>query len=95
MKARYRAKAIADIASIYLYLKKQNAAGSGNVIRSIYEAIGTITAAPNAAERTDDPSIRLKIVPKYRYKIFYSIVEGDTIDILHVRHTARRQWASE
>jgi toxin ParE1/3/4 len=33
----------------------------------------------------------VKVVRRYRYKIFYSIT-GDTVEILHVRHTSRRPW---
>ena len=57
--------------------------------------IETIATTPNAAERTDDRSVRLKIVPKYRYKIFYSVVDKETVDILHVRHRSRRPWGAE
>ncbi len=35
--------------------------------------------------------IRVKVVRRYRYKIFYS-VSGDSIEIVHIRHTARRPW---
>jgi hypothetical protein len=30
-------------------------------------------------------------VRPYHYKIFYSVV-GDTVEIIHVRHTSRRPW---
>jgi plasmid stabilization system protein ParE len=36
----------------------------------------------------------MKIVGRYHYKIFYS-VGADAIEILHVRHGARRPWLSE
>lgn len=40
------------------------------------------------------PSVRVKVVSRYGYKIFYS-VEADSIEILHVRHGARRPWPAE
>ncbi len=95
MRARYRAAAVADIAAIYLYLEQRSAGAAAGVIRSIYEAIAGVAVAPNAAERTDDPSVRLKIVTKFRYKIFYSIIDEKTVEILHVRHTSRRPWGAK
>jgi toxin ParE1/3/4 len=87
--------AITDIASIYLYLEKRNKAGALNVLRTIYETIERIPARPSAAERTDDPTVRVKIVQKYRCKIFYSLMDNETIDILHVRHTSRLPWTMD
>jgi plasmid stabilization system protein ParE len=42
---------------------------------------------------TSVPGIRVRIIGRYRYKIFYSLAEGGTIEIIHIRHTARRPWA--
>jgi plasmid stabilization system protein ParE len=53
-----------------------------------------IAEHPEASERTDDPAVRVKIVRRYRYKIFYSI-GGDVIEIVHVRHASRRRWRAE
>jgi plasmid stabilization system protein ParE len=42
-------------------------------------------------QRTDDPDIRVHVVHRYRYKIFYAVA-GDAVEIIHVRHTSRRPW---
>jgi toxin ParE1/3/4 len=61
------------------------------VLRAIYAGIQFIGERPEGSERTDDPSVRLKVVRRYRYKIFYSI-NADAVEILHVRHPSRRPW---
>jgi len=38
--------------------------------------------------------VRVKVVARYGYKIFYS-VGLDSIEVLHVRHGARRPWIAE
>ncbi|MFL6806545.1 MAG: hypothetical protein ACJ8FM_21410 [Xanthobacteraceae bacterium] len=43
------------------------------------------------SQQTDDPTLRVKVVVGYRYKILYRIRE-DIIEIVHVRHTSRRPW---
>jgi toxin ParE1/3/4 len=49
---------------------------------------------PLSARETSDPAIRVKIVGRFHYKIFYG-VGADEIEILHVRHGARRPWVTE
>jgi toxin ParE1/3/4 len=48
-------------------------------------------STPLGSEQTDDPTVRVKVVLGYRYKIFYRIREYG-IEIVHVRHTSRRPW---
>jgi plasmid stabilization system protein ParE len=93
MKVRYTPFARSDIARIYLYLDERSPAGARNVLKAIYAGIQFIAEQPLASASTDDTVVRVKIVRRYRYKIFYRIV-GDAIEILHVRHTSRRPWTT-
>ncbi len=95
MRVRYRERARRDLGEIHHYLDARSPSGARNVLRAIYAGVQFIAENPDAAERTDDPSVRVKIVLRYRYKIFYSIA-GDIIDVLHIRHAARRvPWEGE
>lgn len=91
MKVRYRALALADLDSIFQFLNERSPSGARNVLRAIHDAIVEIAEHPMAAPQTSEPDIRVKILGRYRYKVFYSVA-GDTIDIIHVRHGARRPW---
>lgn len=93
MKVRYRALALADLESIFQFLNERSPIGANNVLRAIHEAIGEIAAHPFAAPGTSDPDLRVKILGRYRYKIFYN-VQNDTIEIIHIRHAAHRPWIS-
>ena len=64
------------------------------MLRSIRFALAFIADNPRAAEETDEPTIRVKVIVEYPYKIFYR-VGVDTIDVLHVRHSARAPWREE
>jgi len=91
MKVCYRAQALADLDSIFQFLNERSPAGANNVLRAIRSAIDEIAENPLAALRTSDPEIRVKILGRYRYKIFYSAT-ADFVEIVHVRHTSRRPW---
>jgi toxin ParE1/3/4 len=91
MRLRYREQALADLEQIFEYLDERNPVGGRNVIDAIYLAIRQITDHPLSGRATSDPDIHVKIVGRYHYKIFY-IVHANEIEILHVRHSARRPW---
>ena len=94
MRVRYRTQARADIDEIRRYLQKRSRSGAQNVLRSIRASVRFIAENPRASEETDDPNVRVKVVIEYPYKIFYSI-HPDFIDVLHIRHSARRPWEGE
>ena len=94
MRVRYAPRARGDIERIYQYLDERSPSGARNVLKAIYAGVQFISEHPEASERTDDPTVRVKVVRRYRYKIFYSIV-GDVLEILHIRHTSRRPWTGE
>jgi plasmid stabilization system protein ParE len=91
MRVRYRARALADIEEIRSYVDKRSPIGAQNVLRSIRSGIKFIAENPYACERADDPSVRVKVLLDYPYKTFYR-VQLDEIEILHIRHSARRPW---
>jgi plasmid stabilization system protein ParE len=94
MRVRYRARALADIDDIFRFLDERSPSGARNVLRGIREAIDELAEHPLAAPRTSDPEIRVKILARYRYKIFYSVAAAEYVEIIHVRHAARRPWRS-
>jgi plasmid stabilization system protein ParE len=91
VRVRYTPQARADIEQIYRYLHERSPTGAVNVLRAIYAGAQFIAAHPQASQRTDNPIVRVKIVRRYRYRIFYRTVHR-TVEILHVRHTSRRSW---
>jgi len=92
VKVRYRPRAQADIDEISRYLSERSPNGALHVLTAIADAIDEIGANPDAWQATSDPDIRAKTVGRYRYKIFYAVIDGAYVEIIHVRHTARRPW---
>ena len=94
MRVRYTLRARSDIDRIYGYLDERSSSGARNVLLAIFAGVQFIAERPQGAERTDDPNVRVKVVRRYRYKIFYKVV-GETVEILHVRHASRKTWRGE
>jgi plasmid stabilization system protein ParE len=94
MKVAYREQALADLEGIFGYLEEKNPTAAQSVLFAIRTAIEEAAFQPLGARATSDPQVRVKIVGQYLYKIFYAVLP-DSIEILHVRHTARRPWIPE
>jgi toxin ParE1/3/4 len=96
MKVRYSRRATSDLASIREFLSDRSPAGTTNVLVGIYAAIEFIRRNPRGAERTNLPGVRGKAVRKYRFKIFYRVIENDAVvEIIHIRHSSRQSWEGE
>ncbi len=94
MIVRYSPRATRDLEAIREYLEKRSPRGAFNALTAIYAAVEFVRRHPVAAQLTNVPEVRAKIVHRYRFKIFYRIVETDNaIEIVHVRHTSRRAWS--
>jgi toxin ParE1/3/4 len=79
MKVRYSPRASNDLDSIYEYLNQHSPAGAARVIAAIYAAVEFIRRNPLAAETTSFRGVRGKIVHRYRFKVFYRLVERDDV----------------
>jgi toxin ParE1/3/4 len=91
VKVRFTRQARGDFKEIINYIRERNPTGAYQVGKELARSLEFVAQYPFAAEATEDPDVRVKNVAKYPYKIFYSIV-GDSIEVWHVRHAARRPW---
>ena len=88
MKVRYTNRAFRDREDILTYLKARSPTGARNVLDRFGDAASLLGQQPLAGLPTDMPDVRVLFVGRYPYKFFYR-VRGDTVEILHIRHTAR------
>ena len=91
MIVRYRARALANIDDIYAFLHERSPRGAQNVLRAIFIGVDLIGKRPLAGPPTQKSGIRVKLIARYRYKIFYRVTD-DAVVILQIRHTSQRPW---
>src|SRR5262245_52884073 len=93
MKLHYSPQSRNDLVGIFTCLNERNPAGAQNVMRAIMATVEFIIDHPQAGRQTTDRWIRVATVRRYPFKIFYRILEDeDVLEIVHVRHAARRPW---
>jgi toxin ParE1/3/4 len=91
MKLVYSQRAVADLSEIAeYYTTRASPTISQSIQHRFVDTIDRICRAPESAPRIAQRSdVRAVTVVRYPFRIFYR-VRGDTVDILHIRHTSRR-----
>ena len=85
----YAPRALRDLQAIEAYIQQFNATAAQRVIAAIKRTIDTLDSYPNIGTLKDEAGHRLINVRRYRFAIFYRVA-GDTVLILHIRHTAQK-----
>ncbi|MGQ0681453.1 type II toxin-antitoxin system RelE/ParE family toxin [Bradyrhizobium sp.] len=90
MKPAYSRRALADLEAIASYYSANaSPAIAESIERRFREVVDRICCLPDAAPRVSQRSqVRVATVVRYPFRIFYR-VRGETVDILHIRHTSR------
>ncbi len=96
MNVRYSPRATRDLEDIHRYLTERSPQGAVNVLTAIYAAVEFIRRHPGATQATRIAGVRAMVIQRYRFKIFYRVVVAESaIEVVHVRHTSRREWLRE
>jgi toxin ParE1/3/4 len=95
MKVVYAPRAIRDLERIAAYYRTTADPKVAAAISSrIEQVISHIAKRPQSAPRViDRRDVRAVLVLRYPYKVFYRL-RIDTVEVLHIRHTARQPWVS-
>ncbi len=88
MRIRLSSRAYRDIENIGNYFAEQSPAAGAAIFQAIDNAFSRLSEMPLLGRVTDEPTVRRLVLARYPYAIFYQI-EGDTISIITVFHTAQ------
>ncbi len=91
MTVRYTRRAQNDLTKILDYLDERSPRGALSVKQAIKRAVEAIGENPGVGRPTGKGEIRGMPVSRYPYLIYWT-VEADEVQILHIRHGARKIW---
>jgi toxin ParE1/3/4 len=92
MKVVYTDEALNDLAAIADWLMVHYPTVAPAVEQRIRRVVAHIARWPASARRASGrPEVRVVPLGRYPYKIFYRVA-ADTVEILHIHHSARRPW---
>ncbi len=93
MKVDFAPRASRDLVKIGQRSRRQfGPAVAAKLETYIRATVARIAAMPESGERLPErPGVRVIALVRYPFRIFYAPI-GDTVTILHIRHTARKPW---
>lgn len=86
---RFDDRALDDLRQIRSYIAERSPNGAERVRRHIMHTIDSLTEFPFLGKATDEKRVRILVVTKHPYLVFYSVVKDEVV-ILHIRHAARQ-----
>jgi plasmid stabilization system protein ParE len=91
MRVVYTDEALHDLDDILTFITANFPVAFEAFERSLRAVEQRICQWPQSARRVAErPGVRVVPLVRYPYKIFYRVTPG-TVEILHIRHTARRE----
>ena len=93
MRVEYSKRAVADIRQVAAYHTRFGSpAVAERIAARIQQVVVQITGSPLSGRSVvQRPGVRVVLLVNYRSKIFYRVA-GETIRIIHIRHTSRRPY---
>jgi plasmid stabilization system protein ParE len=93
MRVEYSKRSLSDLSKIADYCATlDNPAVGERLAARIREVVARIARVPQSGRSVvQRPGVRVAPLLRYPYLIFYA-VRGDTVRILHIRHTSQRPW---
>lgn len=85
---RFDDRALDDLRQIRSYIAERSPSGAERVRTHVMHAMDSLIDFPFLGRSTDQPRVRVLVMSKYPYLVFYSDVKDEVV-ILHVRHAAR------
>ncbi len=96
MKFEYSKRAVSDLRRIADYHTRLDDPRVGERIGArIREVVAGLAPSPERGRPVvQRPGVRVVLLLQFRYKIFYRVA-GETLRIVHIRHTSRRPWPAD
>ena len=90
MRVRYTRTALVELEDILSSAARNNPVAAHDIGAEIEKVIARLTDFPLSAVSTDIRGVRVALVHRYPYLVFYE-VDGEVLVIRNIRHAARQR----
>jgi toxin ParE1/3/4 len=91
MKVRWSKRALAQLRAAHDHIKGDNPVAAREFVEATNSLADLLGDYPGMGVRTNKPSVIMFPLVRYRYLIFYKILNGEEIRVIRVRHASRRR----
>ena len=89
MKISYSRVALAQLDHIFAYIAGDNPVAAAEVVRESEAATEHLSHFPFAGRLTDEGGVRMFVLSRYPYLIFYKVLPKNNLRILRILHGAQ------
>jgi toxin ParE1/3/4 len=94
MKVHYSLRAREDLKALLEYIDERNPQGADNVKGAVRRVIELIGQFPHGGRSIGEDEVRVVPVGHYPYAVYWAVTGHEAV-ILHIRHTAQREWGGK
>lgn len=91
MRVRWSARALVQLRKAHEYIAEDNASAARGFVDAATALVELLGENPGMGIQTDEPSIIMFPLIRYRYLVFYKILRGEEIRIVRIRHASRKR----
>ena len=91
MKISYSPIALAQLDDIFAYIARDNPVAAANVVDEIEAVVDHLADFPFAGRLTDEGGVRMLVLSRYPYLIFYKVLPNENLRILRILHGAQNR----
>jgi toxin ParE1/3/4 len=93
MTVEYSRRALTDLRDIAAYYTSSDSPAVGEAVAArVEEVVARLETAPRSGRAVPDrEGVRVAPLLRYSYNVFYAVI-GQTVRVVHIRHTSRRPW---
>jgi toxin ParE1/3/4 len=91
MRVRWNKRALTQLRAAHGWIKKENPIAAEEFVEAVTALVDLLGEFPRMGVRTDEPGISMFPLVRYRYLIYYKILEGGEVRIIRIRHASRKR----
>jgi toxin ParE1/3/4 len=93
MRVEYSRRALTDLRDIAAYYASSDNPAVGEAVAArVQEVVARLETVPRSGRLVPErEGVRVAPLLRYSYNVFYAVI-GQTVRIVHIRHTSRRPW---
>jgi len=91
MKVRWSKRALAQLRAAHDHIKNDNPSAASEFVEATNSLADLLGQFPGMGVRTSESGVIMFPLVRYRYLVFYKIMNSNEIRIIRVRHASRRR----
>jgi len=91
MIVRWNKRALTQLRAAHEWIEKENPVAAREFVESVTALVDLLAEFPRMGVRTDEPGVAMFPLVRYRYLIYYKVVDGGEVRIIRIRHASRKR----